>query len=65
MLGMVLSPDAATFNPLLVECCRKDDACEAENVFDEMLRYGVVPDLISFGSVIGVFSRNGRFDKAL
>jgi pentatricopeptide repeat protein len=50
---------------LPVGSCRKDNSSEAEEIFGVMLCRGVVPDLVSFSSLIAVFSRNKYLDQAL
>ena len=55
-----LSLDTTTYKMLLIESCKKDNILEAEEIFNEMLHHGVILDLVSFSSPIGVFLRNGH-----
>jgi pentatricopeptide repeat protein len=65
MLTIGPGPDTTTHNTLPVGSCRKDNSSEAEEIFGVMLCRGVVPDLVSFSSLIAVFSRNKYLDQAL
>ena len=55
-----LNLDTTTYKMLLIESCKKDNILEAKEIFNEMLHHGVILDLVSFSSLIGVFLRNGH-----
>lgn len=54
-----------SYNILLFECSRKNIIVDGEYLFNEMLYCGVVFDLVSFILLIGMFFRNGDFDRVL
>ncbi|GMY33580.1 putative pentatricopeptide repeat-containing protein At1g53330 [Fagus crenata] len=58
------TPDACTYNILIKACCRSgsfDDAC---NVFDEMRRKGVCPNVVTFGTLIYQLCLNFKLKEA-
>ena len=41
MWQMGICPDTNSYNALLIECTKKDNIVDGEQLFDEMLRLGV------------------------
>ncbi|KAG8386431.1 hypothetical protein BUALT_Bualt03G0148000 [Buddleja alternifolia] len=57
-------PDACTYNILINACCLRADLGTALEVFDEMGRRGVEPNVVTFGTLINGLCANSELDKA-
>ncbi|KAL2466767.1 putative Pentatricopeptide repeat-containing protein [Abeliophyllum distichum] len=58
------SPDACTYNILINARCVKGDVEGALNMFDEMLKIGVEPNVVTFGTLINGFCAKLELGKA-
>ncbi|XP_042022062.1 putative pentatricopeptide repeat-containing protein At1g53330 [Salvia splendens] len=58
------SPDACTYNILINAFCVMVDLVSARKVFDEMLRRGVEPNVVTFGTLINGLCANSELDAA-
>ncbi|XP_023523314.1 putative pentatricopeptide repeat-containing protein At1g53330 [Cucurbita pepo subsp. pepo] len=64
-IGNYGSPDACTFNILIHAACLCGDLDDAWEVFDEMPKRGVKPNVVTFGTLIYGLSLNSKLDEAL
>ncbi|KAG6421735.1 hypothetical protein SASPL_118292 [Salvia splendens] len=58
------SPDACTYNIMINAFCVMIDLVSARKVFDEMLRRGVEPNVVTFGTLINGLCANLELDAA-
>ncbi|KAF5478542.1 hypothetical protein F2P56_005092 [Juglans regia] len=58
------TPDACTYNILIHACCRIGSLDDAWNVFDEMQRRGVFPNVVTFGTLMYQLCMNFRLKEA-
>ncbi|XP_052177101.1 putative pentatricopeptide repeat-containing protein At1g53330 [Diospyros lotus] len=59
------APDACTYNILINACCRCNDLGGAWNVFDEMLKKRIRPNVVTFGTLINGLCVNFKLSEAL
>lgn len=64
-IGNYGSPDACTFNILIHAACLCGDLDAAWDVFDEMQKRGVKPNVVTFGTMIYGLSLNFKLKEAL
>ncbi|KAL6506860.1 hypothetical protein OROHE_022297 [Orobanche hederae] len=57
-------PDACTYNILINACCVRSDLERAWEVFDEMRRRGIEPNVVTFGTLITGLCANLELNKA-
>ncbi|XP_027063928.2 uncharacterized protein [Coffea arabica] len=57
-------PDACTYGILIKACCRQGDLGNALNLFDGMLKRGILPSVVTFGTLINGFCANAHLDDA-
>ncbi|KAL0443618.1 UNVERIFIED_CONTAM: putative pentatricopeptide repeat-containing protein [Sesamum latifolium] len=62
--GKHASPDACTYNILINACCMRSDLEGAWEVFDEMRRRGVDPNVVTFGTLINGLCAISKVDMA-
>ncbi|PIN12126.1 hypothetical protein CDL12_15266 [Handroanthus impetiginosus] len=58
------SPVACTYNILINACCMRSDLERARELFDEMRRRGVEPNVVTFGTLINGLCANSELGMA-
>ncbi|XP_060209252.1 putative pentatricopeptide repeat-containing protein At1g53330 [Lycium barbarum] len=58
------TPDVCTFNILMKMSCNRGYLGNARQVFDEMRKRGITPNVVTFGTLINGLCVNGELDEA-
>ncbi|KAF1899756.1 hypothetical protein Lal_00019887 [Lupinus albus] len=58
-------PDACTFNIMINACCLRGELDNAYEVFDEMRKRNVRPNVVTYGTLINGLCKNSRLREAL
>jgi pentatricopeptide repeat protein len=60
-----ISPNKITMNSIVDACVKNGDYAKAEKVIDEMKRFGVFADIVTYSSIIKGYLAKNQFEKTI